>query len=303
MIQMNPNLVEKYLPFIRNLSQQYSYDSNITHLLYLILPAFVTKYSIYQEKLILNTFQQTQIIISPKTSPTIEAYYTSIPKYQNTQIITQKYIIIQNYKNISLVQLLDNLVHEFNHAINSFQHEIQIQDNTLTLRTGLTHVSYSLPDLNPIQKEDSYLLEEILNTHQTEQIMNIIKTYHDPNHDELNNTIYSLNQETPKNYTSKSYYLENLLMKRILENKTFIFTLNNLRLAGNVDDIEYWFNHITNQKNSYQSLNQHLQTIQQLEHQLTTQKFLQSITIYQIKKNITQVLTIIDTFNQNCNYK
>jgi len=300
---MNPKLIEKYLPFIQNLSNTYSYDSNITHLLYLIIPAFVTKYSIYQENLILNTFQNTKIITTSKKDKIVEAYYTSIPKYQNEQIITTKYIIIQNYENISLVQLLDNLVHEFNHAINSYNHEIKIDNNIFTLRTGLTHISYSINNLTPLQKENTHILEEILNTHQTEQIINLIKTYHDPTNELINNTIYSINNETLKNYTSKSYYLENLLMKQILENKTFISTLNNLRLTGDINNIEEWFNNITNQKDSYQKLNNYLQEIMNLEQKLITQKLFQSITINKIKKYISLVLDIINTFNQNCNYK
>ena len=303
MTNMNPKLIEKYLPFIQNLSNTYSYDSNITHLLYLIIPAFVTKYSIYQENLILNTFQNTKIITTSKKDKIVEAYYTSIPKYQNEQIITTKYIIIQNYENISLVQLLDNLVHEFNHAINSYNHEIKIDNNIFTLRTGLTHISYSINNLTPLQKENTHILEEILNTHQTEQIINLIKTYHDPTNELINNTIYSINNETLKNYTSKSYYLENLLMKQILENKTFISTLNNLRLTGDINNIEEWFNNITNQKDSYQKLNNYLQEIMNLEQKLITQKLFQSITINKIKKYISLVLDIINTFNQNCNYK
>ena len=135
---MNSRLVEKYIPFINDLSNKYQYNSNITHLLYLIIPAFISKYSLTKEQLILSTFQNVKIIISPEKDKNIQAYYTSIPSYQENKIVTTKYIIIKNYENISLIQLLDNLVHEFNHAINSYQQEIKIKDNILFLRTGLT---------------------------------------------------------------------------------------------------------------------------------------------------------------------
>jgi len=92
-------------------------------------------------------------------------------------------------------------------------------------------------------------------------------------------------------------------MKQILENKTFISTLNNLRLTGDINNIEEWFNNITNQKDSYQKLNNYLQEIMNLEQKLITQKLFQSITINKIKKYISLVLDIINTFNQNCNYK
>lgn len=262
---MNSRLVEKYIPFINDLSNKYQYNSNITHLLYLIIPAFISKYSLTKEQLILNTFQNVKIIISPEKDKNIQAYYTSIPSYQENKIVTTKYIIIKNYENISLIQLLDNLVHEFNHAINSYQQEIKIKDNILFLRTGLTFASYTLPNLTPLKKDASYILEEILNTNQTEQIINIIKTYQDTSNFEISNTIYAINNETTSNYTSKSYYLENILFKKILENKTFISTLNNLRITGNIEDIEYWFNNITAIPNSYNLLNNYLENIMESE--------------------------------------
>lgn len=300
---MNKSIVNKYIPIINEIATNYNYDSNITHLLYLIIPAFITKYSYSKEQLILSTFKNTKILISDKTDKNINAYYTSIPTYQDNKLITTKFIVLNNYQNISLPSLLDNLVHEFNHAINSYNQEITIKDNTLFLRTGLTHASYLLPTLTPIKKDSSYILEEILNTNQTEQIINIIKNYHDEENTSINNTIYALNNETNSTYTSKSYYLENLLLKRILENKTFISTLNNLRITGNVEDIEYWFNNITNIKNSYNLLNNYLENIMNLEKQLSTKSIFKSITISKIKDNISRVLDIINTFNNNCNYK
>lgn len=300
---MNPLLIEKYTNIIKEISTNYQYDSNITHLLYLIIPAFIHKYSISKEKLILSTFKQTKIIISPNKDKNIQAYYTSIPTYQNNQITTTKYIIIQNYENISLIKLLDNLVHEFNHAINSYNKEIKTKDNILYIRTGLTYISYNIPNLTPLKKDNTHILEEILNTHQTEQIINIIKNYRDPNNQEINNTIYSINNETNNTYKSKSYYLENLLFKQILENKTFLSTLNNLRLSGDIEDIESWFNNITNLPNSYHQLNTYLQTIITLEQKLITTKYFKFPIINKIKNNINKVLEIIETFNQNCNYK
>ena len=160
---MNTNLVEKYKTVIDDICKYYKYDSNISHLLYLIIPAFLTYYSKKSENIIINTFRDIPILISPNRSDTIEAYYTSIPNYENNKIITNKYIVLQNYEKISLVQLLDNLIHEFNHAINSRMKEIKYTDDILYLRTGLTYVSYSLPSLKPLEKKESYILEEVLN--------------------------------------------------------------------------------------------------------------------------------------------
>lgn len=300
---MNPKLIERYFQVANEISKKYQYDNNITHLLYLIIPAFITKYSLGKETIILNTIKQTEILISSKRSETIQAYYTSIPHYQNNEITTSKYIIIQNYEKISLVQLLDNLVHELNHAINSYNQEIKRKDDILYLRTGLTHVSYTLPNLEPLEKESSYILEEILNTNQTEEIINLIKNYHDHSYPELNNTIYAINNETSASYNSKSYAIETLVFKPILENKTFLSTLNNLRLSGDVEDIESWFDYMTNIPNSYQKLNHNLNKIMDLEKELPKTKFWRNRKINKIKDLLASTLDIIKEFNRNCNYK
>ena len=300
---MDSKLVHRYFSFVEEISSKYGYDSNIKHLLFLIIPAFVKKYSIYKENLILNTFRNVKIIISDETSDVVEAYYTSIPSYDNDKIITNKYIVIQNYENISLVQLFDNLVHEFNHAINSCLKEIIIHDNILMLRTGLTYARYSIPRLEPIKKDDSYVLEEILNTSQTESIIDVIKEYSGVDDDGIYATVYSLNHETDSNYTSKSYYLESVIFKPILDNRTFLSTLNNLRISGDIEDIDGWFNTITGIDNSYYLLNQYLKEMIELEEELSNKKFFKGIVINKIKDLISKVTDIINVFNQNCGYK
>lgn len=298
---MNKNLIERYIKQIDEISKKYNYDSNITHLLYLIIPAFITKYK-YKEQLILNTFKNIPIIISNQKSEHINAYYTSIPSYQDNKIITKKYIVINNYEKIPLVKLLDNLIHEFNHAINSYNNEIQKKNNTLYIRTGLTYTTYYLPNLTPKEKLPSYILEEIINTRQTETIIDTIKNYQDTSLEDISNTIYAINNETTSNYTSNAYYLETQLLAKLLTNKTFIYTLENLRLEGNIEDIESWFNNITGLKNSYNTLINKLNDIINLETKLSQAKYLKNHYISKIKSLSKDIFYIIDTFNSNCNY-
>ena len=49
---MDSRLVNKYISFVDDISNIYKYDNNIKHLLYLIVPAFVSKYSIYDYMII-----------------------------------------------------------------------------------------------------------------------------------------------------------------------------------------------------------------------------------------------------------
>ena len=294
---MNDLFKKKYIPIIDEIIKKYDYNSNISHLLYLIIPAFITKYTIYKETLILDVFNNTKIIIGTDNNTKTEAFYTSIPKYDNNNIITNKYIVINNYNNISLVQLLDDLVHEFNHAINSYKNEKLIKDNILYIRTGLTNISYELPSLKQLKKDNSYLLEEILNTKETEEVIDIIKSFKDTNNEHLSNTIYSLNGETDNNYKSDAYSSLTLLLEPLLNNNTFTSTLNNLRIDGNIIDIEPWFDNITGIDNSYNKLINNLVELINLNNKLNNQKLFKSITIGKIKDIIKDIRYTIDKFN------
>ena len=299
---MDGRIVLKYISFVDEISLKYSYDDNIKHLLYLIVPAFISKYTIYKERVILNTFSEVRIIASDEVNSLNVAYYTSVPTYKDDNITTSKYIIINNYSGISLIMLLDSLVHEFNHAVNSYQKEVLIKDNILYLRTGLTYASYNIPNMDAIGKDDSYVLEEILNTRQTEEIIDIIKSYHDSD-GELSNTIYSINSETDSNYKSESYLLENTLLRPILENKTFLSTLNNLRISGDVENIREWFNNICGSQDSYDKLISYLKEIMILEDKYSKQKLFRNSIISKIKDLVIKIMEIVDMFNNNCNYK
>ena len=124
---MNSKLIiEREKKFIDEISDKYNYDSNIRHLLYIIIPAFIIKYGTNKEKLILNTFKNIKIRITNQEDKMVKAYYSSTPRKINNEYTTIKYMMIQNYNNIGLVELLDNLVHEFNHAVNSYLNEIKV---------------------------------------------------------------------------------------------------------------------------------------------------------------------------------
>ena len=300
---MDSNLViEKEKAFIDQISDRYEYDDNIRHLLYIIIPAFVIKYGIKNESLILNTFRDIRIIKSDKQDKYVKAYYSSHPVYENGEYSTVKFMVIQNYNKISLIDLLDNLVHEFNHAVNSYRDEIRVTKNYIYLRTGLTYRVYKKDPLSFVRKDPSYLLEEIINTKQTEEVINIIKSFDFENRD-ISNTIYAINNETDHKYNSNSYYLESYACKQILENRTFINTLANLRLVGEVFNITKWFDDITGQEGSYKELISLLNKIYDLEKEYIDRKLFKSLTLGKIRETSRKIMRIVETFNNNVNYR
>lgn len=300
---MDVRLVNKYIPFVDRISDSYQYPANIQHLLYLVIPAFIEKYGYKNETLIQNVFQNVVIQIKEDENSLEEAFYTSIPKLVQGKVCTYQYVILRKYSSNHFIQLLDNLVHEFNHAIHSYRKEIRIENDRLYLRTGLTEAVYTYPSLEGVSKKNTYLLEEILNTIQTEEVINIIKNHQDTTNEEIATSIRAINQETGSYYRSKSYYLETVLFQHVLKNRTFTSTLNNLRLSGDIDDIESWFDHITGIPNSYANLNQYLVDIMNLELEYQKKKYFKGMVLSKIKNLLNQCFSIIDTFNDNCHFK
>lgn len=297
------NFLKRYKEVVDDISRVYGYDSNITHLLYVIVPAFVFKYGLREESYILNLFKSVRIVVDDKKDLVYQAAFSRSLMFDNQEYVSRKFIYLYNYDSISLMQLLDNLVHEFNHAVNSLKNEIEVRDDGVYLRTGLTYVVYDKNTLKSIKSDNSVILEEIINTRQTEIIINMIKDFskYNINDREIENIIYSVNLGGV--YKSNSYYLESSVCRKLLENRTFINTLENLRYRGEVTDLDGWFDNITGRSGSLKRLCSLLTDTIKLEGELATSRLFKSFKINKIKSYISDIFTIVELFNRNCNYR
>ncbi len=298
-------LIKNSKKIVDDIAIKYNYPSNITHLLYLILPAFIIKYGNNHERYLIDSFKKIPIIIDDKGDKIYQAYYTAVPFLSDDKYITRKAIVLKNYHNIGLMQLIDNLVHEINHAINSINQEVKEDNDKLSIRTGLTWSIYDKKILKPIGKDNNAILEEIINTKQTETIVDIINSFsnYEINDTEVSNTIYAIQHSIDKNYRSKSYFLQSQICKELTNNKTFISTLENLRFKGDVHDIEYWFNSITGVDDSYKRLATILADTLKLQVDITNKKGLKFLKINKIRKLNDEAKKIVKLFSQNCNYR
>lgn len=296
------SLIEKSIVVADELENKYNYPSNITHLLYLIIPAFIIKYS--NEFTILDSFRNIPIMISGNNDKIYQAYYFSKLVYDNGEYKTNKGIVLNNYENIDLMQLLDNLVHEFNHAINSINQQILQRDNKIYVRTGLTSIIYN-KDLSVSGKLDNSILEEVINTKQTESLIDIINSFnkYNINNSIVSTTLYSIGNIISNKYSSDAYYVQSYICKSLMENKTFISTLEKLRFNGDISDIETWFDMITGEEKSYNRLIDLLKRTFDLEIELTKTKWFKKNKINKIKELNNEAIHIINKFNNNCNYK
>ena len=121
--QSNINLlINNYIPFVDEISNKYNYDTNIKHLLYVIVHAFIAKYSPTNELTILNCFKNVKIYIKEHDKNVTASFSRSLINDENGYK-TNKIITINPFSLSSLSKILDNIIHEFNHAVNSVNNE------------------------------------------------------------------------------------------------------------------------------------------------------------------------------------
>lgn len=309
--QANINeFLNKYVSFTDRICEQNNYPNNIRHVLYLIIPAFIIKYGLKYENMIMGCFEKVKIYISEKEDNVCTAYFTR-SLHQNGEGISPKYytdkaVVLRQYHSASLIDMLDNVIHEFNHAVNSMINEIKYDDKTVSIRTGLAYLSYDVNDLLHLKEKSKDLtLEEIINVKQTEDIINVLRSFanYEITNEEFNNAFYSIKQSINGEYTSNAYYLQSFICKELMKNKTFIPTIENLRLNGNVDDIASWFDNVTGEEGSYGKLTSLLQKILEEEEKLEKTKLFKKQKINKIRSQMNLVMEIIQTYESNCIFK
>ena len=104
-------------------------------------------------------------------------------------------------------------------------------------------------------------------------------------------------------YNSQSYYLESYSCKKILENKTFINTLANLRLNGEVYEIAKWFDDIVGREGTYKELILLLKEINELELEYANRKIFKSIIFNKIKSTSNKIIKKKKKFDRSVNYR
>jgi hypothetical protein len=300
------SFINKYIDFVDEISNKHRYESNIKHLLYLIVPAFVIKYDIKNEKHILKCFNEIPIVISGNEDKTVTAAFNRRVLKDGDGYKTIKVIILNEYKTANLTNLLDSIIHEYNHAVNSINNEVTWDDKVIRVRTGLSHIFYDKNSLNYLSKSNEVALEEILNTMQTEEIINIINSFNNKPIDnyEFSSMLYSLKNEIGKeSFKSEAYYYDSLLTSELVKNKTFTPTICNLRLNGMIEDIPYLFDNVLGINGEYDRLNSLLTSIHKKEIEYGKRTMFRNLLLNDIKKDSLKVINLIREYDNKCIYK
>ena len=304
--QENINLfLNKYVSFVNEISERMQYNNNIKHLLYIIVPAFVAKYGINNEQTVLNCFRNTKVYIREHNKNVSAAFNRSLRK-EGSKYYTDKFITVNSFSKSSLSTIIDNIVHEFNHAINSINNEIIVTDDLIKVRTGLTTLNYDKEKIVFLNKSNETVLEEILNTTQTEEVIEVIKSFSSYyiENSELANSLFSLKKELGhKKYSSDAYSYHKKICTILMDNKTFTPTINNLRFKGLIEDIPSLFDNVVGEEGSYVKLNENLTELHNLIIKYSESKMFKTRYLKKIKIVSDDITRIIEDYDKKCIFK
>ena len=299
--------LNKYIDFVDDISFKFKYEDNVRHLLYVIIPAFIIKYGINNENSVLKCFDTVRIHINKVENKVITASFNrTLRKDSDGSYYTNKYISLNDYKNASLTGLLDSIIHEYNHAMNSINNEITYDDKFVKIRTGLSFLIYDRKTLNFIKKSKEVFLEEIINTEQTEEIMNIINSFNKFNiyNVEFNNMLFALKNEIKGDkYISNAYYFQSFICEALMKNKTFTPTMSNLRFKGFVESIPSLFDDVIGNEGSYFRLCKLLEEIYDLEIKYSKSVIFKNRILAKLKNKAYEVIALIEDYDSKCIYK
>ena len=298
--------INRYVDFVDKISNKYHYESNIKHLLYLIVPAFIIKYDLKNESQVLKCFEEIPITVTGSENKNITASFSRLLVKTKDGYETRKFILLNEYKTADLINMLDNIIHEYNHAINSINYEISYDDEYVKVRTGLSYILYDKKSLKPLKKSNEVALEEIINTAQTSDIINIINSFNKKKIDniEFTNVLYSLKNDIGKDiFVSEAYGYDSIITKELIKNKTFTPTISNLRYKGLIQDIPYLFDNVIGKDGEYKRLNKLLTEIHELEYKYAAATIFKNRFLNEIRTKSKMVLNIINDYDNKCIFK
>ncbi len=297
--KINSQFFNNYINFVDRISKENNYEANIRHLLYVIVPAFILKYD--NEHTILKCFEEIKIHLSNNEDPRVTASFNRVLTRRGDELYTEKRVIINQYKTASLTNLIDSIVHEYNHAVNSYNNEILVKEDKIKVRTGLSYLVYD-KNLNFLYRSKELALEEVINTSQTEEIINIINSfdYNDVDNSEFSNFLYALKHEIKKDkYQSLAYHFESQITEVLINNKTFTPTVNSLRYKGFIEDIPNMFDNVIGRKGSYKTLNNLLEEVSSLIIKYSKAKFFKRFILNKLFDRTQKIKLLIEEYDNN----
>ena len=93
------------------------------------------------------------------------------------------------------------------------------------------------------------------------------------------------------------------MCSKLLENKTFLSTIEKLRFDGQVSEFSYFFDDVVGKEGSLLELSRLLNKSLELQKELLNVKWFKNKKINSINELNKKAMKIVDVFNQNTIYK
>lgn len=282
MSQIENKYINRAKDLVDEISNYYFYDNNTRHLLYVVVPSFLSYYGLGKEKIIRDVFKKIPIIYKDLDGP-LASFNKS---YQGNEF---KGVIYISKRISSISDKLDQMIHEYNHAINSYNKPLI----NGALRTGLSLTKNGV-------KDNKYIFEEAINTYQSASILEYIKSFDLNNIEsaEIANTIYTIKKEHPDRFISKGYSFYTELLYPILSNKSFMLTLEDIRFTGELNDFLTYFESIMG-PNTYEAFNDELIALNKDIYNYSKAKIFKKRKLLEVRRSINEVKHYINLFINN----
>lgn len=157
--------------------------------------------------------------------------------YDSNDEQVHRTIYLSSYRQ-SILDLLDIMVHEMNHIVNSKENETFFLGDHLTYRTGLCY---------QVDGQKKYFtLEEIYNTLQVEEIIHIIRQFSSCSIEDkyLTKLVEQISKQSKNGFQSAAYQDISSLVRPLFRNPIFHDFVKTERWNGHLDKIQEQFNYV-----------------------------------------------------------
>ena len=245
---------------VDSLTKKNSQDEDIKNILYLVFAGMVSYYGYenindickaFSNKFIYDSKRQFFKYIKDKNikvSNINDTMGTFIQRASLKNTPFGDYYNVDNtifiFKSVfyDMIELIDTVVHEYNHLLNSLNKPIVDIDSKIYLRCGLRLTSFDEKN-NPVY---NYNIEEGMNVLQTMQIVNKILYF--SNFSIKDKKLADiLNHIKNSDYNSKGHGYESVinLIGPLYQNSSFKSLVNSTRITGNVKTFSDYFDRKT----------------------------------------------------------
>lgn len=159
--------------------------------------------------------------------------------FDSDGIMRRKIFVFENEEH-SYGEILECIVHEVNHAVNSVNNVLVEHDDYISVRTGLSTAIFCDGE-NFF--EDKKALEEVYNQLQTIDIVDHIFDFsqYDIEDSDIKESFDHLKSDHPYGYTCKGYVSLRSILRPLYDDDNFNLIVRENRLEGSLDKIEEAF--------------------------------------------------------------